>query len=224
NEITNGLLSVHINPHTGAISQLVSNQSGKNFAAATGLNAFVYSGRNASDPVVNTTVEKIVPLWSGPVASTLRVISHPAGTHRLAQDITLYQGIPRVDIRNVVDKTKSYACENIRFEFPFDIDNAETEIDLAFGRMRPEREQLSGANKNFFSVNNGVAVTGLKHSVLLTTVDTPILELGKMTGEAWMSDRKTFLDWKRQSTSSPTVYSWVMNNSWRTNYKASQEG
>src|SRR5690606_26469076 len=69
NEITNGQLSVHVDPHAGAISQLVSNQSGKNFAAGTGLNAFVYSGRNASDPVVNATVEKIIPVRSGPVAS-----------------------------------------------------------------------------------------------------------------------------------------------------------
>jgi alpha-mannosidase len=39
-----------------------------------------------------------------------------------------------------------------------------------------------------------------------------------------MSDTREFLDWSRFASSSPTVYSWVMNNSWGTNYKASQSG
>jgi alpha-mannosidase len=45
-----------------------------------------------------------------------------------------------------------------------------------------------------------------------------------MQGQAWMSDTREFLDWSRFTSSSPTVYSWVMNNSWGTNYKASQSG
>jgi alpha-mannosidase len=45
-----------------------------------------------------------------------------------------------------------------------------------------------------------------------------------MQGEAWMSDRRDFLDWSRSASSSSTIYSWVMNNSWGTNYKASQSG
>ncbi|HYG19595.1 MAG TPA: hypothetical protein VD816_11735, partial [Ohtaekwangia sp.] len=122
------------------------------------------------------------------------------------------------------DKIDNRSHESVRFAFPFNIRNAETVIDLAFGEIRPEREQLSGANKNFFSVNNGVSISGMRQHVLLTTVGTPILEVGGLNGEAWMSDRREFLDWSRFTSSSPTVYSWVMNNSWGTNYKASQSG
>jgi alpha-mannosidase len=39
-----------------------------------------------------------------------------------------------------------------------------------------------------------------------------------------MSDTREFLDWNRTASSSSTIYSWVMNNSWGTNYKASQSG
>ena len=224
NEMNNGHVSVRVNQKTGAISELITTSDQKNYASAQGLNAYVYSGRNAKDPVINSTVKQIVPVAQGPVAATMRITSAPAGTHSLQQDITLYKGLKRVDIRNIVDKTKSYEYENIRFAFPFNISNPETEIDLPFALIRPEREQLSGANKNFFSVNNGVAVTGLKHSILLTTVDNPIVELNDMVGEAWLEDNKEFLAWKRQASSSSTIYSWAMNNSWRTNYKASQEG
>jgi alpha-mannosidase len=39
-----------------------------------------------------------------------------------------------------------------------------------------------------------------------------------------MAGTREFLDWSRFANSSPTVYSWAMNNSWTTNYKASQSG
>jgi len=223
NTLSNGSLSVTIDRTTGAISSF-TDRSGFNYAKGKGLNEYVFTGRNAAFPRYVTAVRSIDRLSDGPVSATLRVKADAAGVHSLTTDITLYKDIERIDIRNIVDKIDNRERENVRFAFPFNIDNAETVIDLAFAEIRPEREQLSGANKNFFSVNNGVSVSGMRKGVLLTTIGTPLLEVGEMQGEAWMSDTREFLDWSRTTTSSPVVYSWVMNNSWRTNYKASQAG
>ena len=152
------------------------------------------------------------------------MISDAPGCNSLIQDVTLYKNINRIDIRNTIDKKNVYERENVRFKFPFNVQNSETVIDQAFGEIRPEREQLTGANKNFYSVNNCVTISGISNSVLLTTLSSPILEIGEMTGEEWQTDQKKYLAWKRSATSSSTIYSWMMNNSWHTNYKASQEG
>lgn len=223
NSVSNGLVSVEVNPETGAISSL-TNSAGYNYAAGKGLNEYIYTGRNAASPQYVTKVRTIEAINEGPVSATLRVTSDAPGTYSLVSDITVYKGMTRVDIRNVVDKIDNRQRESVRFAFPFNIRNAETVIDVPFGEIRPEREQLSGANKNFYSVNNGVSISGMRQNVLLTTIGTPILEVGGMQGEAWMSDTREFLDWIRSASSSPTVYSWVMNNSWGTNYKASQSG
>ncbi len=223
NTLSNGLISVSLDSRSGAITSL-TDSSGFNYAAGNGLNEYIYTGRNAASPQYVTKVGSIERLNEGPVSTTLRVTSDAPGCYLLVRDITLYNGINRVDIRNVVDKIDNRERESVRFAFPFNIKNAETVIDLPFGEIRPEREQLSGANKNFYSVNNGVSISGMKQNVLLTTVGIPILEVGGMQGEAWMSDTRDFLDWSRFASSSPTVYSWVMNNSWGTNYKASQSG
>jgi hypothetical protein len=223
NTLSNGLLSVSIDGKNGAIASLTDN-TGFNYAAGKGLNEYIYTGLNAASPTYVTTVKSIERVNDGPVSATLRITADAPGCYSLVRDITVYKGIKRVDIRNVVDKIDNRAFESVRFAFPFNISNAETVIDLPFGEMRPEREQLSGANKNFYSVNNGVSISGMRQHVLLTTVGTPILEVGGMQGEAWMSDTREFLDWSRFASSSPTVYSWVMNNSWTTNYKASQSG
>jgi hypothetical protein len=223
NTISNGLLSITVDDQNGAITSLANN-TGFNYAAGKGLNEFVYTGRNASLPQYVTKVRSIETLNDGPVSATLRVTADAPACYSLVRDVTVYKGINRVDILNVVDKIDNRDDENVRFSFPFNITNAETIIDLPFGEIRPEREQLSGANKNFYSVNNSVSISGMRQSVLLTTVGTPILEVGSMRGQAWMSDTREFLDWSRFASSSPTVYSWVMNNSWGTNYKASQSG
>lgn len=223
NTLSNGFLTVSVNKVNGAIESL-TDTTGFNYASGNGLNEYIYSGRNASSLQYVTSVQSIELVNDGPVFATMRVTSEAPGSNALVRDITLYKNINRADIRNVVDKIDIRQRENVRFAFPFNISNAETVIDLPFGEIRPEREQLSGANKNFFSVNNGVSISGIRRNVLLTTIGTPILEIGNMDGEAWMSDTREFLDWKRFASSSSTVYSWVMNNSWRTNYKASQSG
>lgn len=221
--LSNSVISVSVDSKNGAITSLTDNK-GFNYAAGKGLNEYIYTGRNAASPQYVTAVRSIERLNDGPVSATLRVTADAPGCYSLVRDITVYKDIKRVDIRNVVDKIDNREFESVRFAFPFSIKNAETVIDLAFSEIRPEREQLTGANKNFFSVNNGVSISGMKQNILLTTVGTPILEVGGMNGEAWMSDRREFLDWARATSSSSTVYSWVMNNSWTTNYKASQSG
>lgn len=223
NTLSNTLISVAVDAKSGAITSL-TDASGFNYASGKGLNEYIYTGRNASSPQYITSVKSIELVNDGPVCATLRVTSEAPGCNSLVSDITVYKGINRVDIRNVVDKMDIRKRESVRFAFPFNIKNAETVIDLPFGEMRPEREQLTGANKNFYSVNNGVSISGMRQHVLLTTVGTPILEVGGMEGEGWMSDTREYLDWKRFATSSSTIYSWVMNNSWGTNYKASQSG
>ncbi|MBT1685878.1 glycoside hydrolase family 38 N-terminal domain-containing protein [Dawidia soli] len=222
NTLSNGLVSVVVDQQNGAITALRA--GGINYAAGKGLNEYIYTGLNAASPQYVAAVKSIERLNEGPVSATLRVTSDAPGCHSLTRDITVYKGISRVDITNVVDKKDIREFESVRFAFPFNVQNAETVIDVPFGEIRPEREQLSGANKNFHSVNNGVSISGIRQHVLLTTVGTPILEVGGMQGEAWMSDTREFLAWSRYATSSPTVYSWVMNNSWTTNYKASQSG
>lgn len=224
NQISNETFSITINRQNGAIASLTDKRTNTDYASGAGLNEYIYTGPNALSPQNVKSVIKIYTLHKGPVCATLRVISDAPGCNSLIQDVTLYEHINRVDIKNTIDKKNVYERENVRFKFPFNIQTSETSIDLAFGEMRPEREQLSGANKNFYCANNGVTVSGVNNSVLLTTLNSPILEIGGMTGEEWQIDQKKFLAWKRSATSSSTIYSWVMNNSWHTNYKASQEG
>jgi len=223
NGLDNGIVRLKIDSMSGVISSLSSGLDSFNYAGKEGLNNYFYSGRMNSSLQTVDRIDEIKVLDDGEVAATLRVVSPAPGCKSLQRDVTIYKGLGRVDIVNTLDKLSVTHKENIRFAFPFNIDIAEVTMDLAMGEMHPEREQLTGSNKNFYSILNGLAVNNLNHGVYLTTLDAPLIELGEMTAEDWKKKQRGE-GWMSSAIISPTIYSWVMNNSWGTNYKASQDG
>lgn len=220
--INNGIASIKIDPVSGNIVDVRLGHLQFNYAGGKGLNDFVYTNRNATNRAgVNNS--KVSILERGPVKSTIRVESQAPGCKSLIRDISLIDDISRVDIRNTVNRIDT-SFENIRFIFPFSLVNTETNIDIAWGSIFPERQQLRGSNRNFFNVLNQVSVMNTNQGIVLTTPDAPFVELGDMTAEKWMTNTNARTDWALSALSSPTIYSWVMNNTWTTNYKASQPG
>ncbi|MDR2949800.1 MAG: glycosyl hydrolase family 38 [Prevotella sp.] len=223
NVLDNGIIHIEIDKVKGTISTLTKTGEKYNYASERGLNDYVYTGRLASDPQWVDNIKRITVLDDGEVAATLRIESDAPGCHSLLRDVTVYKELGRIDIINTVDKKNIYKPENVRFVFPFNIEHGEISMDLAMSEMHPEREQLTGVNKNYYSIQNCLSASNLSHGIYLTTIDAPFVELGEMSSDVWRSEQSG-LGWRSSAIISPKIYSWAMNNSWRTNYKASQEG
>ena len=224
NVLDNGLVRVAVDPAKGTIRSLKAAGADYEYAAGEGLNDYIYSGRIAADPRGIDRVTRVEVLDDGPVAATLRIVSDAPGCNALWRDVTGYRGLGRVDIRNTIDKQDILEHESVRFVFPFNFAHPEITMDLAMSEMHPEREQLAGVNKHYYSLLNGMAVGDLEHAVCLTTLDAPFVELGTPSGEDYRLNPRHGYGWWPSAQISPVVYSWVMNNTWRTNYKASQGG
>lgn len=223
NVIDNKILRVVIDTLAGTISSLRTVSDDFEYAAG-GLNDYIYSGRMAENPrkISGGVVVKIIN--DGPVAATLRVESGAPGCNNLKRDITLYRGIGRVDIINTLDKKDIRDFENIRFAFPFNFPHPEISLDMAMSEVHPEREQLAGVNKNYYSLQNGLSVGDLEHGICMSSIDAPFVEFGSPSGEDYRLNPRYGYGWWLSSQISPVIYSWVMTNTWRTNYKASQDG
>ena len=186
------------------------------------LNSFVHTGRRAINPVTNG--KAVVTLKEkGPVITSLLAESDAPGCNKLSREVRLINGLDKIDIINTIDKTKNYEKENLRFGFPFGIKKPQTRIDIAWAVIEPEKDQLKGANKNYFTVQRWADVSDKSHGITMAVNDAPLLEVGGMNAEAWItsSDEQ---HWATKAEPSSLLYSWVMNNSWHTNFKASQEG
>ncbi len=114
-----------------------------------GINQFIHTGKNGENPeyVKNP---KIIAYENGPVFKSITTKSEAAGCSSLSQEIILFNDLDKIEIVNSIDKNKEYGKESIRFAFPLSIINPISRINLAWAVIEPEKDQLSGANKELF--------------------------------------------------------------------------
>ncbi len=184
-------------------------------------NEFIQTGRNAGNPKVSSD-SKIILEEKGPVVNRVIYTSSAPGCNSLLSEVRTFKDLKKMEIINTIDKKKVYEKENLRFAFPFAIENPQTRIDLAWSVIKPEVDQLTGANKNYFTEQRWIDISNEKHGITMAAIDAPFIELGEMNGESWAANSKN--KWEENAKSSAKIFSWVMNNSWHTNYKAEQEG
>ena len=87
----------------------------------------------------------------------------------------------------------------------------------------PKLDQIPAACKNWFSVQRWVDISNDRFGVTWSPVDAPLVEVGGITANLIGSQTDPEV-WIQHLEPSQTIYSWVMNNHWHTNYRAEQEG
>ena len=223
NQLSNEIITVTVDEAAGSISSII--YEGKNLADSEnsfGFNEYWYTGLNAANPQKSSN-PKIRIKENGPLVASLLVESDAPGARYLQREIELAAGQDLIRITNTVDKIKVLEDENVRFSFPFQIPESQARIDLAWAVMRPELDQLKGANKNFFCPQRWVDLSNTEGGITWANLDAPLVEIGGMYGQNWMSNMKS-RPWIETYRPSNLLFSWVMNNAWFVNYKGYQEG
>lgn len=229
NTIQNNKYKISFDYKTGAITDLIRKEDNFNFVDKRYsylLNEYIYTGFNATNPQTSKN-QKIEIKEEGDVLTSIVVYSDAPGCNKLSQEIVLFNDLDRIDIINFIDKKKIYDKENVRFSFPFNINSQTIRMELPWSVISPEKDQLPGANKNFFTIQRWIDVSNDQNGITLATIDVPFIEIGEMTAEAYMVTPHAFgaeQKWMKTAKNSPLIFSWAMNNSWHTNYKATQEG
>ena len=222
--LDNGRIRVRIDAARGTVVSFRTADDGFEYAGEEGLNDYLYTERRAKNPRGSGAVRCIVLVDDGPVAATLRIVSDAPGCDSLIREVTVFRGLDKLAIKNTLEKQDIRTFEDVRFVFPFHFPHPDISMDLAMSEVHPEREQLSGVNKHYYSIQNGLCVGDLEHAVCLTSIDAPFVEFGSPSGEAYRLNPRHGYGWWPAAQIDPKVFSWVMTNTWRTNYKASQGG
>lgn len=224
NKISNGQIDVTINTENGDISA-INFKNGPNLVDSKdtlGFNAYWYGGI-AKEKLAKQTGAELKVLEHGNVLTRVQVVSSAPGAVSLTREIQLVNGLDEIYLTNIVDKKNIVGNENVRFAFPFSIPNSQVRIDIPWATVTLDQDQLAGANKNFYSVQRWVDLSNDISGVTLAPVEAPMLEIGDMNGQKWMTDMAV-RPWIKNYEPSNRLFSWVMNNVWFVNYKASQEG
>jgi len=212
--------SLRIDNGTGRISSLVHGGIGREMVkeGEGGLNQYLYvPGRNPAGAV---TSGGATLRWKefGPLVQSLEITASAPGLRGpLVMEIRLVEGLDRIDLINTVAKEWVLDPEAVLFRFPFSLENPEVWIDAPFGPFRPGADQVPGAGKNYFSVQRWVDLSTSDVGVTVTSVDAPLIQFGEIRTDA------TIHGWLNEFEPSPTLFSYVMNNYWETNYRAAQD-
>ncbi|MBN2131052.1 MAG: hypothetical protein JW741_16235 [Sedimentisphaerales bacterium] len=219
--LANGLITVIVDEKTGAIASLKYKDAEVDLAGADGgvqLNDYFYvRGRDPRAPERNGPV-RITVKEKGPLVASLLIESGVPGARKLVREIRLVAGLDRLDIIDTIDKTKIYQQEGVHIAFAFNVPGGVVRMDTPWAIVRPELDQIPGACKNYFTVQRWVDVSNDRYGLTWATPDAPLIEIGRITTDA------PTVGWIDKLEPSTTVYSYVMNNYWETNYKATQEG
>jgi len=232
--LENGRLTVRLDEQTGGVVELRAKGIDANMAdTASGhaVNDYLYlPGDNIADLKRNGQIRVSIK-ERGPLVASLVVESEAPGCNKLVREVRIVAGLDYVELINSVDKkrldAKSYmekeGKESVNFAFPFNVPGGEMLIDVPFGAIRPEKDQIPSACKNWVAVGRWINVANKDYGVTWVTLDAPLVQVGGITANLLNSQTNPDV-WRKTIEPTQKFFSWVMNNHWGTNYRAYQEG
>lgn len=205
--------------------------------AVTGFNQYLYD-RYTSAPYVNhlssrTTADpsllgsrsvgqkaSIVSATRDAVGEKLVVDLWGEGTRGIRTSIRLPREVARVDIANRVQKEPQGGKESGFFCFPFDIPAEPVAYEVSGGVVSPGGPFVPGAARHMRAIRHWVALEHDDLAVAWATLEAPLVQFGNLH-----LPYAPFPPSLRLARPEPaTIYSWVLNNIWDTNFPAHQQG
>ena len=158
----------------------------------------------------------------GPLVSVIEIGGQAPATSGIRRTLRVVAGSDLVEMDVEIDKIAVRDKESGHLAFPLNIPGGVVRVDLGEALVEPERHQLPGSNRDFIGAHSVVDVSNADSGVSIATLDAPLLQLGAITDER-QNDRGT-RNWRERTAAGTTIYAYLFNNYWHTNYKAYQQG
>jgi alpha-mannosidase len=182
---------------------------------------FYVAGRDPSQ-ASGRTGGRMAVVESGPLVTILSVDGPAPGTDGVRQTAQLVGGSDDLLLTVEVTKTSVRTKESAHVAFPLSIAGGVVRVDLGDAVVRPDDNQLPGSCRDFIGAHGVVDVSGQGYGVSVATLDAPLIEVGAITDER-QNDRGT-RGWRDRTAPGTTLFAYLLNNYWHTNYKAEQQG
>ena len=218
-------VSVQVDPASGAIASMRSTAIDAELSdtkLGVGLNRYYYVVRDRVRDARQAGPAKITVKEPGPLVASLLVESDAPGCAKLSREIRVIDGLDRVDVVNVLDKKEVREKEGVHLGFAFNVPEGVMRIDIPWAVFRPEVDQIARRCKEWLCVGRWADVSNDEYGVTWATLDAPMIEVGAIAAKVGISSNPK--GWLAKLEPSQTLYSYVMNNYWYTNYRAFQSG
>jgi alpha-mannosidase len=168
--IENEFLKVTVNRQTGTISSIYDKKAGREVIKAgesgdvlqalseapTGMSAWELGKITATENIEKARSVEV--LQTGPVVSSVRV-DLPYKTSLFAQDIKLYAGVPRLDIKMTADwqevGTPEKGCTMLKTAFAVNVENGKATFEIPYGAIERKATGEEYPSQKWMDLSNG---------------------------------------------------------------------
>jgi alpha-mannosidase len=227
--LQNDFISLQLDSNTGRISSVKTLSNGYEYVdAKIGLNSYqympgVYNGKDQPRPLTTASHVSVSIKEKGPLLVSLAITATADGVNSLNSEIRLYKNAPSVEVVNLLDKISTRNKEGVHFGFGFHLPGATNRLEMPWSIVTPNTDQLSGANKNWFTIQRWVDISNNDHGITWSAIESPLVECSQPGGNILDGARQPWL-WYKDVALSATIYSWPLNNHWDTNFPLEQGG
>lgn len=158
---------------------------------------------------------RIVGIRIAPFGKILTLESRGVHTPLVRTEILLYDDEKKIEFVNHITKEPVRAKESAYIAFPVAAPKPSFQYEIQNGWVNPAQDMLKGAGLEWFSAGHWVKASSTNWDVAIAPVDAPLVTLGDINRGRW-PDQFT--------PESSTIFSYVFNNYWHTNYRAEQGG
>jgi hypothetical protein len=159
---------------------------------------------------------------AGPLVATLRIDVPAGGARSSTRRFRVVAGSDLVFAELALDKQAVRTKEGGHVAFPLDVPEGLIRADQGEAIVQVGRDQLPGSCRDFIGVQSAIDVSGPAFGVSIVSLDAPLVELGAITDERRYDGRAR--RWRDEAVPDTTLYAYLFNNYWHTNYKAEQAG
>jgi hypothetical protein len=237
--IENEHYQVEYDPDGGCIAHIYDRASGEDLVSSNapfGFNQYIYD-RYGTAPHFNHLSSRIEAVDLSLLGSrslgghgvvtarsstavwdrvTVRVSGE--GVYWLETVLTLVCGVKRLDITNRLHKIGTPSKESAFFAFPFNVAEPEVAYEITGGTGSPSGPRVPGSANHMRAIRHWVTLKTPNTVIGWATLEAPLIQLGNL--HLPYSPFPATLE----RDDAGTIYSWVMNNIWDTNFPSSQQG
>ena len=163
-------------------------------------------------------LEQIDCLERGDVFTVLCLRWRLPGTIRADVVLKFYEEIPRIDFKLMLGKTLSLDMESVYLPMSLSFPDRTLALRKGTEAFRPGIDQVPGTCMDYYISDFGLACLSKEGGALIAARDTALWYMGEMKHHTIR-----LCDGKKENNQRP-VYSWVMNNTWKTNFKIDLSG
>lgn len=169
-------------------------------------------GKLTIHPASQGSLESIEKM---PWGTSIRLHSSDVNTPGIQTEILIFNNEKKIEFRYKVHKIYTTKKEGVYFAFPAAISHPEFAYASQQGWIDPARDLMKGGSVEWFNVQDWMALRDANATLAIVPLDASLACFGDINRGVWPGKFKP---------KSATIFSYVMNNYWHTNYRAGQGG